>query len=78
MSIIHYRWWRQYAFYIFIGTLILTCLVFAPVIGFSHGGATRWLKIGSFSFQPSEILKLGFVIYIATWLSGMRPQIHLF
>lgn len=78
MSIIHYRWWRQYAFYIFIGTLILTCLVFAPVIGFSHGGATRWLKIGSFSFQPSEILKLGFVIYIATWLSGMKPQIHLF
>lgn len=77
-SVVHYRLWRQYAFYIFLGTLILTCLVFVPFIGFSHGGATRWLKIGSFTLQPSEFLKLGFVIYIATWLSGMKAQIKSF
>jgi len=77
-SVVHYRLWREYAFYIFLGTLILTCLVFVPLIGFSHGGATRWLKIGSFTLQPSEFLKLGFVIYIATWLSGMKAQIKSF
>ncbi len=77
-SMVHYRWWRQYAFYIFAVTLILTSLVFIPHIGFSHGGATRWLHVGSFTFQPSELLKLGFVIYIATWLSGMHSQVKNF
>ncbi len=74
-SIVHYRWWRQYAFYIFLTTLILTALVFVPKLGAAHGGATRWLEIGSFSMQPGEFLKIGFVIYIATWLSGMKAQI---
>ncbi len=77
-SIVHYRWWRQYAFYIFLFTLLLTVLVFEPHIGFSHGGATRWLKIGGFTMQPAEFLKLGFVIYIATWLSGMKAQMKSF
>lgn len=77
-SMLHYRWWRQYAFYIFVFSLILTALVFIPHIGFSHGGATRWLKIGSFTIQPSEFLKLGFVIYIATWLSGMKGHVNNF
>jgi len=76
MSQIHYRHWRKYAFYIFIFTIILNLLVFAPGIGFEHGGARRWLHIGSFTFQPSELLKLGFVIYLATWLSGMHKHVH--
>ncbi len=77
-SIVHYRWWRQYAFYIFLATLILAFLVFVPKIGASHGGATRWIEIGGFSMQPGEFLKIGFVIYIATWLSGMKAQIKSF
>jgi cell division protein FtsW len=77
-SLVHYRWWRQYAFYIFLTTLVLTCMVFLPKIGMSHGGATRWLQIGSFTLQPSEFLKLGFVIYIATWLSGMSSEVKHF
>ena len=75
MSQIYYRNWRQYAFYIFIATLILTLMVFIPGLGFSHGGAQRWILIGGFSFQPAELLKIGFIIYMATWLSGMHKQI---
>jgi cell division protein FtsW len=75
MSQIYYRNWRQYAFYIFIASLLITLLVFIPNIGFSHGGAQRWILIGSFSFQPAEILKFAFIIYMATWLSGMSKQI---
>lgn len=71
MSSIHYRTWRKYAFYMFLATILLTLLVFIPGIGFGHGGAQRWILIGSFSFQPAELLKIGFVIYLATWLSGM-------
>lgn len=78
ISQIYYRNWRQYAFYIFIFTLILTLLVFVPGLGFSHGGARRWIEIAGFSLQPAEFLKIGFIIYMATWLSGMRKHIRSF
>ncbi len=74
-STLHYRWWRQYAFYIFVFTLLLTLAVFIPGLGLEHGGALRWIHVGSFSLQPSELLKIGFTIYMATWLSGMKKHI---
>ena len=75
---IHYRFWRKYAFYIFLATVVLTLLVFAPKVGLALNGAHRWIKVGFFSFQPSELLKLGYVIYLATWLSGMKQHITSF
>ncbi|MBX2866875.1 putative lipid II flippase FtsW [Candidatus Kaiserbacteria bacterium] len=75
-SSVHYRTWRKYAFYIFLATLGLTALVFVPGLGFEHGGAVRWLSIGGFSFQPAELLKIGFIVYMATWLSGMYRHTH--
>jgi len=77
-STIHYRVWRQYAFYIFLFTAFLTILVFVPIIGFDHGGARRWIQIGSYTLQPSELLKVGFIIYMATWLSGMKKLVSTF
>lgn len=48
--------------------VFLTILVY--FIGWSSGGAARWISIGGFiSFQPSEILKYGLVIYYAAFLS---------
>ena len=76
-SSVHYRHWRQYAFYIFLGTICLTLLVFTP-LGFTHGGATRWISFGSFTVQPAEFLKIGYVIYLATWLSGMYRHSNSF
>lgn len=77
-SQLFYRNWRKYAFYIFGVTLFLTLLVFVPHIGWAHGGARRWILIGSFSFQPTELLKIGFIIYMATWLSGIQKVVHTF
>lgn len=77
-SHLHYRHLRKFAFYIFLFSLILTALVFVPGLGMTHAGATRWLDFGAFTFQPSEILKYGFVIYLATWLSGMYRHAHKF
>lgn len=77
-SNIFYRNWRKYAFHIFVATLLLTLCVFAPVIGMAHGGAHRWIKIGGFSFQPTELLKVSYIIYMATWLSGVHKVIHTF
>lgn len=50
-----------------IVTCILLALVFSP-LGFSANGASRWLNLGQFSFQPAELLKLSLVIYLASWL----------
>lgn len=75
-STIHYRVWRQYAFYICIAAILLTLAVFIPGLGMEHGGAHRWIRVGPISFQPSEILKISFVIYMATWLSGMKHHVH--
>ncbi len=72
---INYKFWRQYAFYIFIGSILLTLCVFVPHIGWGHGGATRWIKLGPISFQPVEFLKFGFVIYFAAWLSWAKNKI---
>ena len=78
MSQIYYRNWRKFAFYIFVLSIILTLLVFIPGLGMSHGGASRWVSFGSFSFQPSEFLKIGFIIYMATYLSGIQGAIKTF
>jgi cell division protein FtsW len=73
-SRINYKFWRKYSFWIFLSSIILTLLVFIPGLGFSHGGAKRWIEIGSFSFQPVEFLKFGFIIYFAAWLSSARTK----
>lgn len=75
---IDYKFWRKYSFYIFLGSIILTALVFVPSLGYTHLGATRWLKFGNFSFQPAEFLKFGFVIYFAAWLSWVKNKISDF
>jgi cell division protein FtsW len=54
--------------------LILLTIVFLPKIGAGAGGATRWLSLGPISFQPSEFLKLTFVLYLAAWLTGRAPS----
>ncbi|MBP6856544.1 MAG: cell division protein FtsW [Candidatus Pacebacteria bacterium] len=69
---------RKYAFHILVGTLILTALVFVPGLSYEHGGARRWISIGSIQFQPAEFLKIGFVIYFAAWLTWMKNKVHDF
>lgn len=77
-SQIFYRNWRKYAFYIFIASMLLTLAVFIPGLGLEHGGARRWIQIAGFSFQPAEFLKIGFIVYMATWLSGVHKVINTF
>ena len=74
-SKIDYKFWQKYAFYIFLGSIALTLLVFIPGLGFEHAGAKRWILLGPVSFQPAEALKLGFIIYWATWISGVQRKI---
>jgi cell division protein FtsW len=75
VSKINYKFWKRYSLYIFLGSILITLLVFIPHFGISLGGAKRWIPIGSFTFQPVELLKIGFIIYFAAWLSGIKDKI---
>ncbi len=68
--------WNKYAFYIFLVSIIATLLVFIPFLGSEFGGARRWLSFGFLSFQPSELLKFGFIVYYAAWCAGVRGKIQ--
>lgn len=54
---------------LFFISLALLGMIFIPYFGVSIGGATRWISFGPISFQPSELLKLAFIIYLAAWLT---------
>jgi len=53
----------------FLFALTLTSLTMAPYLGISMHGSHRWLKIAGIIFQPSELLKVGFILFIAQFLS---------
>jgi len=76
-SKINYKNWKKYSFYLLCFSILLTLLVFTG-LGFEHAGAKRWILIGNFSFQPSELLKIAFVIYLAAWLSSAREKVKTF
>jgi cell division protein FtsW len=78
MSKIDYRNWRNYGFYIFILSVLLTLAVWIPGLGFEHGGAKRWLSLGFMSFQPAEVLKLGFIVYFSAWLTSIKDGVRTF
>ncbi len=77
-SYIPFKYWKRYSLVIFTFTCILAALVFVPGIGWSHGGATRWINLFGFSFQPSELLKIGYVFYLAAVLSKYKSKVKEF
>ncbi len=75
-SRIDYKFWKKYSLYFFLSSIALTLLVFVPHLGFAHGGAKRWIALGPVTFQPVELLKFGFVIYFAAWLSWAKTKVQ--
>lgn len=71
-SLIPYRLYQRYAYHIFGAALFITTLVFVPGLQMYHGGAHRWITLGSFSVQPSEALKFAFVVVVAFWCTRYR------
>ena len=74
MSKIHYSFWKKISPYIFIGGIIITLLVFSP-LGFSHGGARRWVSLGFISFQPAELLKFAVIVFLSAWFAQHKDKI---
>jgi len=70
--------WNKHAFFILLGGIVASLLVFVPFLGLEHGGARRWIDLGFFSFQPAEVLKFSLIIFYAAWCAGMRTKINTF
>lgn len=77
-SRINYRIWKKGAFWLLFVAIILNILVLFPEIGFEHGGARRWIVLFGLSFQPSELLKLAFIVYFSAWAASVRERIQSF
>jgi len=78
MMFLPYEILKRFAYPILVSSVLLLIAVLIPGIGHRTGGAMRWLKIQSFSFQPSEFVKLGLVIFLAYLLAKKEEKIRSF
>ena len=67
-SLVDYRVWRKLAFALLVISIVLLVLVFIPGLRAEYGTAKSWINIFGISFQPAELVKLTFLVYLATWL----------
>lgn len=65
-----YLYFKKWALPLFIANVGLLLLVFMPALSGNYGGARSWVEVGPISFQPSELLKLTFIVYLASWFSS--------
>jgi len=75
---INYNFWKKISFPFFAVSIVGLVLVFMEGVGTNIYGANRWLQIGPFSFQPSEMLKLALIIYLAAWLESRGERVRDF
>lgn len=75
---VDYHVWRKLAKPVLLATLLLLILVLIPGLGKVVNGARRWLGFGSLYLQPSEIAKLGMVLFCAASLAGRQDKITSF
>lgn len=78
ISKIDYRFYKKYYWIIYFVSWAILLLVVVPGIGKSVKGATRWINLGFGQFQPSEITKIGLIIFYAGYLSDHKDELKSF
>ncbi|MEI8260024.1 MAG: FtsW/RodA/SpoVE family cell cycle protein [Actinomycetes bacterium] len=72
-----HRTLQRYTYTLGLMGLILLVLPLAPFIGTTINGATLWLRVGGFSFQPAEAAKILLTIFFAGYLVEKRDSLAL-
>ena len=75
-SIINFRFWKRISNILIL--LVIGSLLAVLLFGFSLGGAKSWLDFGVFTVQPTEFVKLFYVLYLASWLEGRSKDLKNF
>lgn len=75
IDLIKYKKYISLFFFIVLGLLLL---VLIPGIGIVRGGARSWLGFGSFTIQPSELMKIAIIFLLAKYLSDNEKELKKF
>lgn len=78
LSRLDYRIYKKLYKIAYILSIIFLLLVVVPGIGVNVKGATRWINLGFGRFQPSELAKIGLIIFYAGYLSEHKEEIGTF
>ena len=70
-AIADYRWTRTYSPLLYVGAILLLVLVLTP-IGTNVNGSQRWINLGGFNLQPSEIAKVAVILALAALLHEQK------
>ncbi|MBW3662665.1 MAG: rod shape-determining protein RodA [Actinobacteria bacterium] len=73
VAAVDHRYVRAYSPVIYLGVLVLLGLVLTP-LGVEANGAQRWIVIGSFQLQPSELAKIAVIITLAAVLHERKGE----
>ena len=73
-----YQWYRPLTYPLLAVALLFLIAIQVTDLGFSAGGSTRWLRIGSLTFQPSEFARFAMVVFLAYSLDKKRENIKEF
>ena len=77
-TFLDYNYLKSFVKPIFVLNIVALLAVFFFGVGEEYSGASRWIDIGSFTIQPSEIIKIGFIITFASHLDYVKENIHKF
>jgi len=69
VSKVDYHHWTKLALILLVFNILLLLLCYLPAFQPAEAPARRWLKIGFLSFQPSELIKLTYIIFLASLLN---------
>ena len=78
ISKIDYKVYSKFYKIIYLVGILLLFAVLIPNLGYSANGATRWLNLRFTTIQPSEIVKVGLIIFYATYLSKHKDELKSF
>jgi cell division protein FtsW len=75
-SRVDYHTWGKYAFWFLAVSIFLLLLVFIPGLSGDWGKSRSWINIFGYSLQPSELVKISFLLYLARWLESREKRLH--
>ncbi|MDD2807078.1 MAG: putative lipid II flippase FtsW [Patescibacteria group bacterium] len=75
-SLLDYTWLEKYTMAFFTMAVFLLAIIFIPGLGQVIGNARSWVKLGVISFQPSEIVKLLLILFLAGWFSHRGQEMN--